>query len=98
MITVLGVVVVVVGLLAVALGGRSAITAQRPSWLSERSIPLGRERQWGLAIALLGVGVSCLGAFWISDIFGGLGILGILLVFVGVGFLVITVAPNAMRK
>ncbi len=75
----------VVGLLAIGIGGRSAMTEQRPSWISERTIPLGRERQWGLAMAMLGFGVSALGAFWVSDLFGGLGILGILLDFVGVG-------------
>jgi hypothetical protein len=95
---VLGSAVIAVGVLAIGIGGRSALTAQRPSWLSERTIPAGREKAWGLAIALLGFGMSGIGAFWLSDLFGGPGILGVLLLFVGVGFLVIGVGPNSIRK
>lgn len=96
--TVLRLVVVVVGLLVVAVGGWSAITMRRPSWLSERTIPLGQERRWGLAIGLIGVGVSAIGAFLVSDLFGGLGILGVLLIFVGVGFLIRAAAPGFNRR
>ena len=96
--TALGLAVVVVGVLGIGIGGWSALTAQRPPWLSSRSIPLGRKRIWGLALSMLGFGASALGLFWVSDLSGGLGILGALLIFVGVGFLAVAVRPNSIRS
>jgi hypothetical protein len=96
--TVLGLVVTAVGVLAIGIGGWAAMNARRPPWLSERTIPTGRERLWGLAITLIGCGMTALGLFWVSDIFGALGILGVLLIFVGVGFLVFAAAPGSMRR
>ena len=45
--TVLGAVLSVVGVAAVAMGGWAAINARRLPWLIERTVPTGRERQWG---------------------------------------------------
>ena len=93
----MGSAMVAIGVLAIGIGGWSAMTVQRPPWLSQRTIPLGRERQWGLAMAVIGFGWSALGLFWVSELFGAVGILGALLVFVGVGFLVRAVAPGFRR-
>jgi hypothetical protein len=96
---VLGWASIAMGFLAVGVGGRAAMTAQRPSWLTVRSIPSGRERPWGLAMAMLGFGIVALGAFWLSrSDFGALGILGVGLLFVGVGFLVVAVRPDSIRR
>ena len=96
--SVLGGLLTVVGVIVIVLGGWAAINGLRLPWLTERSVPTGRERQWGLAITLIGCGLAALGMFWLSDIFGALGILGVLLIFVGVGFLAIAVVPGSMRR
>ncbi len=96
--TVLGALFIVPGVAALVLGGWAAINGRRLPWLTERSVPTGRERQWGLAMTLIGCGIAALGLFWLSDIFGALGILGVLLIFVGVGFLAIAVVPGSMRR
>jgi hypothetical protein len=96
---ILGLASIAMGLLAIGVGGRAAMTAQRPSWLTARSIPSGRERPWGVAVAMLGFGIAALGGFWLSESdFGALGILGVGLLFVGVGFLVVAVRPDSIRR
>ena len=100
--TALGLAVSAVGVLAVGVGGWAAMNARRPPWLSERTIPVGRERQWGLAISVIGFGQAVLGAFRVSAVsgaaFGALGIIGIGLMLAGVGILVIAVRTDSVHK
>ena len=47
---------------------------------------------------LIGCGAVAWGLSYVSDIFGALGILAVLLIFGGVGFRIIAVAPGSTRR
>ena len=79
-----------------SIGGWAAVTARRPPWMSERYVPRGRERPWGLAMAMLGLGAAALAGSRLSNSLADLGILGLLLVIVGVGFLVVAVGIDSL--
>jgi hypothetical protein len=92
----MGFVLVAVGAAAVVLGAWSAIQERRPPWLSARSIPIGRERAWGMALATIGLGAVAFGLAESASL-GVLGIVGIALIFGGVGMLVVAVRPTSSR-
>jgi hypothetical protein len=61
--------------------------------------PLGTGKAVGIGYGNAGFGIVALGAFWLSrSDFGALGILGVGLLFVGVGFLVVAVRPDSIRR
>ena len=87
----LGLASLVVGAMAMIQGLWMAITARRPGWVNARVSFSGRERQVGLAVIALGVGLVLIGASEIEPVaFSGLIWLG--LVAFSVGVVVIVVA------
>lgn len=87
---------VAVGAAALVIGGWSAVQERRPPWLSAKSIPIGRERAWGTALATIGLGAVALG---VDDSLklGILGFVGVVLILGGVGMLVVAVRPQSSR-
>jgi hypothetical protein len=85
-----GFLLVAVGAAAAVLGAWSAIQQRRPPWLTAKSVPIGKERAWGTAIATIGLGAM---AFGIDDSLklGILSLVGFVLILGGVGLLVVVV-------
>jgi hypothetical protein len=61
-VTVLGGLLLVVGLVFVGVGLWSAATGRRPSWLSAKTLRSDIARAWGAATALGGLGAALWGA------------------------------------
>ncbi len=68
----------------------------RPPWLTARSIPIGRERAWGTALATIGLGALALGLDDALNV-GFIGLVGVVLIFGGVGLLVVAVRPGSQQ-
>ena len=92
----IGLVLVGVGAAGVSLGVWSAVQERRPPWLSVKSIPIGRERVWGTAMATIGLGAVALGLDDSLKV-AILGFAGVVLVLVGVGVLVLAVRPQSSK-
>jgi hypothetical protein len=92
---VIGLVLLVVGAMAMVQGAWMSITARKPSWVKSRYLPIGRER--GLGIALIAIGLGCV-LQAASDIetvaFSRLGLVGIGIFLVGGLFMVVAFRPR----
>jgi hypothetical protein len=88
-----GFLLVAVGAASAVLGAWSAIQQRRPPWMTAKSVPIGKERAWGTAIATIGLGAM---AFGIDDSLklGILSLVGFVLILGGVGLLVVAVRPS----
>ena len=85
---VLGIALLVAGAAALGIGGWSAITGRRPTWLSARTIRAGAERVWGLGIGLAGIALliqSAVNLDWLNE---GVRVGSIGLMFGAVGLLI----------
>jgi hypothetical protein len=61
-VTILGGLLLLVGLVFAAVGLWSAATGRRPSWLGAKALGADRTRAWGAATALGGLGIALWGA------------------------------------
>jgi hypothetical protein len=97
--SVLGLLLVVIGVPAIALGLWITITARRPPWVARRTtIPAGRERVWGASVLVTAAGAVALG---VSDLhglpFSGLRIVGIVGLLTGVALTLVVIWPRLSR-
>jgi hypothetical protein len=83
----IGLLSLTVGAMAIAQGMWMAITARKPSWLSSRYVPIGRERGLGIALITAGLGCALQGASDIEIVaFASLRLLGVGVFLLGVVF------------
>ena len=92
---VVGLVLLVVAAMAMVQGAWMAITARRPLWVSSRRLAAGRERAFGTALVVMGLGAVLEGASFIEAVaFSSLRVVGIGPFLFGALFVVVALRPR----
>ncbi|HEY8798253.1 MAG TPA: hypothetical protein VIO85_10365 [Candidatus Dormibacteraeota bacterium] len=92
---VVGLVLLVVAAMVMVQGAWMAITGRRPTWMKSQYPPIGRERGFGTALIVMGLGAALQAAAFIETFaFSSLRLVGIGLFLLGGVFVIVVFRPR----